>query len=313
MKLGAQGIGLLRTEHMLFDPKRLAALRDVLMADSQEKKADALQSLQGYYYSDFSRIFSMASRLERSFPINIRLLDAPPSEFLSGPEVSSLVGRVGYNNVRGVQLALKTPGLYSMQMEAVLSAAQDTGYAGILSITIPLVRSVDEFDLVKTELENVSAKVRHSCKLCSMVETLEAVSDLHRIAAKADGLCIGTNDITSFIMGGIRRDDVEGTRDWMIKNNHVGKSPFETLALPVRDKIREIVRVARWVRPGIEIGVCGHQVAADSSSITFCHDYGISDISVPATFRILMLSRLMAGAAAAEFKREPVDCGYCRS
>jgi len=305
IELGAEGVGLLRTEHMFFAEERLAALQKALLTDDAAEKKAAFDSIEKFQKDDFVKIFDAAGKAGQDFAVTIRLLDAPPEEFLSPSQVAALTAKVGEKNMRGVQLAEKIPGLYAMQAEAIFDAAKETGYAGKLEVMIPLVRTVAELKAVKHEVAEIAKKhgMQDRYQLRAMVETLEAVKCAGDIAKEVSGVSFGTNDLTAEAMGDMKRDDIAATREWMAKHNHVGKSPFLTLAKPVKAMIKETVEAARKANPDIDIGICGHQVAGDYPSIQFCQQVGLDSISVPASAEHLVSSRIIAGQAALEHPR----------
>ena len=305
IELGAEGVGLLRTEHMFFAEERLAALQKALLTDDAVERNAAFDSIKQFQKDDFAKIFEAAKKAEQEFPITIRLLDAPPEEFLSPAQVAALTEKVGEKNMRGVQLAEKTPGLYAMQSEAIFEAAKETGYTGKLEIMIPLIRTTEELRAVKREVAVTAKKygMEERYQLRAMVETLEAVKCAGEIAKEVSGISFGTNDLTAESMGDMKRDDIAATREWMAKHNHVGKSPFLTLSKPVKSLIQETVEAARKANPAIDIGICGHQVAGDQPSITFCQQVGLDSISVPSSAEHLVSSRIIAGQVALENPR----------
>ncbi len=208
-----------------------------------------------------------------------------------------------------MQLAQRVPGLYAMQAEAIFEAAKHSDFQGKFDIMIPLIRTPAELHAVKREIAEVAQKhgMRGRYGLRAMIETVDAVKHAGEIAREVDGISFGTNDLTAEVMGGIKRNDVAAAHQWSIDKNHVGKSPFLTLAEPVKDLMRQTVDAARAANPAINIGICGHQVAADPASLEFCQEIGLDSVSVPATVECMMPTRIFAAQAALKHPREKAD------
>ena len=302
--MGASGIGLLRTEHMLFSEERLAALRVAVLADDAITRSPALKTLQNFYVQDFSDIFSAANTAGPDFPITIRLLDAPPDEFLTTSQAQQLSDRVGSENMRGTPLALRTPGLYEMQTRAIFEAARATNYVGQIEIMVPLVRSAAEVSAIKDVVSAIGQEYGMQGKYYfrSMLETVTAIEEAETIAALVDGVSFGTNDLTSESMGNIKRTDIAAIQNWMSRTNHKGKSPFLTISEPVLRLLQAATNVIRLVNPSVDISICGNQVAGDPSSISACNNLGLDSISVPASPLYFYPSKIMAAQAALQGK-----------
>lgn len=301
IELGAEGVGLLRTEHMFFADERRRALAQALLAEEVAARESALSQLKEFQKNDFTEIFAAAAKAGREFPVTIRLLDAPPQEFLEAGQVNALEKRVGKENMRASQLALKTPGLYAMQAAAIFEAAQDVGFKGPIDIMVPLVRTPEETRALKEEIAQVAAQhgMQGQYKFRAMIETFKSVKNAGEIAKLADGLSFGTNDLTAESMKGAERNDVVATRAWQVKHHHVGKSPFLRLSKPVEAMIKAVVKAARQTNPKIDISICGHQMAdVATSSIGICQQLGLDSFSVPAGEEYLIPARIAAGQAA---------------
>jgi len=310
IEFSADGLGLLRTEHMFFANGRLDVLQTALLTNDTAERNVAFAKLKGFQKTDFAEILSAAAITEKSFPVTIRLLDAPPEEFMSAEQMQTFIAKVGPENTRGVQLAECIPGLYAMQAEAIFEAAKETEFNGQLDVMIPLVRTVEEFRAAKQEVTAAAEKtgMTGKYKIRAMIETLDAVKNAAKIAQEADGLSFGTNDLTSESMGGVARNDIVATREWMARLdvNHVGKSPFLRLSDTVKKLMEETVAKARAAKSGIDIGICGHQVAGEADSIEFCHRLGLDSISVPAAPEYLLASRIIVGQATLNHSRGPM-------
>ncbi|MCK5591555.1 MAG: hypothetical protein KAI72_06335, partial [Candidatus Pacebacteria bacterium] len=263
--LGAEGIGLLRTEHMFFDKDRLPALQDVLLTTNIERQHKALDILGRKQKDDFVKIFQAANKAGDAFPVSIRLLDAPPEEFLPSDQIENFRGKVGRGNERGSQLALQIPGLYAMQAEAIFEAAKEADYKGTPEIMLPLIRTPEEVEYLKAEIDTAAEKYgfKDRYRFGSMIETLDAVNNAGEIAKQCHFLSFGTNDLTTETLGGIKRNNIVATRKWMIENGHRDKCPFNRLAELVKEYMKTAIAAARKSNPDIEIGICGHQVAGD--------------------------------------------------
>jgi len=327
-RLGAQGIGLCRTEHMFLGERRVLIERVVLAGSAQERD-DALAALLPLQRSDFSELLAAMDGL----PVTIRLLDPPLHEFL--PDRTELAVKVAVAEargdtgaqqdadrallaaverlheanpmlgLRGVRLGLLTPGLFALQVRAIGEAAADQLLAGgdpKVEIMVPLVGSVMELHLVRDETERILAEVAAGrgvslrIPIGTMIELPRAALTAHRIAEAADFFSFGTNDLTQTTWG-FSRDDVEST----VFASYLEKgvftiSPFETIDA---DGVGRLVEIAaqegRKSKPGIKLGVCGEH-GGDPESIHFFHRTGLDYVSC-SPFR-LPVARLEAGRAA---------------
>ncbi|MDT5402789.1 MAG: pyruvate, orthophosphate dikinase [Mycobacterium sp.] len=326
--LGAQGIGLCRTEHMFLGDRRTLIER-VILAGTTEERDDALAALLPLQRKDFTELLDAMDGL----PVNIRLLDPPLHEFL--PDRTELAVRVALAKaagatgeqvdkdrkllaaveamhesnpmlgLRGVRLGLVTPGLFALQVRAIAEAACDQLAAGKdpkVEIMVPLVGSVMELHLVRDEAKQILAEVGAErgttlkIPIGTMIELPRAALTAHRIADAADFFSFGTNDLTQTTWG-FSRDDVESS----LFATYVDKgvftvSPFETIDA---DGVGRLVQIAakegRKTKPGLKLGVCGEH-GGDPESIHFFHKTGLDYVSC-SPFR-LPVARLEAGRAA---------------
>ena len=295
VELGAAGIGLLRTEHMFFADEKLQPLRDALLTTDDGARAKALAALKTFQTADFSEIFAAAATSAKDFPVTIRLLDAPPHEFLNAKQVAELSDRVGADNMRGTPLALQTPGLYAMQAEAVFDAIKASGYSGKVDLMLPLVGTAEQVAQIKQEIGTVAVRndMEGRYGFRAMIETVQAVQNAGEIAALVDGISFGTNDLTAEV-GNVKRTDTLGILDWMSRDKLTGKSPFLSLAAPIVALVQQATDAIRKTKSDMDISVCGNQVAGDVRSIEACHKMGLGSISVPAASLYFYPSKIIA-------------------
>jgi pyruvate,orthophosphate dikinase len=323
--LGAQGIGLCRTEHMFLGDRRVLIERLVL-AEHGEARAAALAELLPLQRADFEGLLAAMDGL----PTTIRLLDPPLHEFL--PDRTELAVRVAVAKatgkpdegderllaaverlhesnpmlgLRGVRLGLVLPGLYAMQVRAVAEAAAARVRAGgrpLVEIMVPLVGSVMELHLIRDEIDGIIAEIAADTgtsleiPIGTMIELPRAALTAHRIAEAAEFFSFGTNDLTQTTWG-FSRDDVEAAIFAAYLDQGVFTvSPFESLD---RDGVGTLVRTAteagRRARPGLKLGICGEH-GGDPESVHFFHDVGLDYVSC-SPFRV-PVARLEAGRAA---------------
>ncbi len=323
--LGAQGIGLCRTEHMFLGDRR-SLIEEVILADTSDERAAALAVLLPLQRADFAELLDAMDGL----PVNIRLLDPPLHEFLPDRTALSvrvaLAGAAGQPDekdlkllaaverlhetnpmlgLRGVRLGLTIPGLFGLQVRAIAEAACDQLAAGktpIVEIMVPLVGSVMELHLVRDEAEDILAEVAAargfalSIPIGTMIELPRAALTAHRIAEAADFFSFGTNDLTQTTWG-FSRDDVETSVFATYLDKGVFTvSPFETLDADGVGRLVEIgATEGRRTRPDLKLGVCGEH-GGDPESIHFFHGVGLNYVSC-SPFRV-PVARLEAGRAA---------------
>ena len=314
-RFGAQGIGLCRTEHMFLGERRALVERLILAGTPQERDA-ALAELLPLQRADFVELF----RQMRDLPVTVRLIDPPLHEFL--PPLEDLAVKVavaeergqdpGHDKdlldavrrmheenpmlgLRGVRLGLVIPGLFAMQVRAIVEAAAQVDGARP-EIMVPLVGAVQELETIRAEAEKIIGEHDVDVKIGTMIEVPRAALTAGDIAQAADFFSFGTNDLTQ--MGwGFSRDDVEGAFFWRyLELGIFGVSPFESID---RDGVGRLVRIAvdegRAARPELHFGVCGEH-GGDPESVHFFHEVGLDYVSC-SPFRV-PVARLEAGRAA---------------
>ncbi|MFF1680071.1 pyruvate, phosphate dikinase [Streptomyces sp. NPDC058256] len=320
--LGAQGIGLCRTEHMFLGERR-ALVEEMILARGDTAREQALAALLPLQRQDFTGILKAMDGL----PVTIRLLDPPLHEFLpdrtelavriAGAErpdphdqaLLAAVERMHEENpmlgLRGVRLGLAVPGLVAMQVraiaEAVVSRMRDGGRPHA-EIMVPLVGTVEELRLTRSEVERVLAEVvaetgqALDCPIGTMIELPRAALTAGRIAEAADFFSFGTNDLTQTTWG-LSRDDAEASFfPLYLEKGIFAVSPFESLDQEGVGRLVEIaVEAGRAVNPRLQTGVCGEH-GGDPESIHFFHRVGLDYVSC-SPFRI-PAARLEAGRAA---------------
>ena len=328
-RMGAQGVGLLRTEHMFLGERKTHVERLILAEGDEDRKA-ALDALLPLQRKDFIRILEAMDGL----PVTIRLIDPPLHEFL--PDLTELSVRVAVAEakgdsseadlrvlqavqrlheqnpmlgLRGVRLGLVLPGLFALQVRAIAEAAcfrQRMGGDPQAEIMIPLVGSIQELELVIEEAQNVLDEVahEHGCTLKfqigTMIELPRAAVTAGQIAEAAEFFSFGTNDLTQTTWG-FSRDDVEAAFfSTYLDKGVFGVSPFESID---REGVGELVRIGvergRKTRPNLKCGVCGEH-GGDPESVHFFDEVGLDYVSC-SPFRV-PVARLEAGRSVA--KRE---------
>ncbi len=326
-QLGAEGIGLCRTEHMFLGERRVLIERLVL-ADSAQAREKALDALLPLQRADFIDLLEAMDGL----PITIRLLDPPLHEFLpdradlmvraalaeergeqdeEAERLLTAVNRMHESNpmlgLRGVRLGLVVPGLVALQVRALAEATAerlDAGGDPQPEIMVPLVGSARELELVRTEIVRVLGEVAEATgqtlemPIGTMIELPRAALTAHRIAAVADFFSFGTNDLTQTAWG-FSRDDVEAAFfAAYLEKGVFTVSPFETLDA---DGVGRLVRIAveegRGAKPDLKLGICGEH-GGDPESIHFFDQIGLDYVSA-SPFRV-PVARLEAGRATIE-------------
>jgi pyruvate,orthophosphate dikinase len=323
VRFGAEGIGLCRTEHMFFEGDRIIAVREMILADDETGRREALAKLLPMQRGDFEGIF----RALEGRPATIRLLDPPLHEFLphdeaGQAEVATVMGvpveRIRekvealheFNPMlghRGCRLGITYPEISEMQVRAIMEAACNVYAEGIEvhpEIMIPLVGNVKELRLQRELAERVVEEVLSEKKLSkreipvligTMIEVPRAAITADEIAEEADFFSFGTNDLTQ--MGcGFSRDDAGRFLKEYVEKGIYDRDPFQVLD---RDGVGRLVAMAcelgRKTRPEIKLGICGEH-GGEPSSIAFCHQVGLNYVSC-SPFRV-PVARLAAAQAA---------------
>ena len=284
IELGAEGIGLCRTEHM-FLGERQPLMAAMLMAGEEQRDA-AIERLAPLQQADFEEIL----RVLDGRPVTVRLLDPPLHEFLPHPEALPAgsperrrVERLQESNpmlgTRGVRLGLLHPDLYEMQVRALFRAAEQVPGSDV-EVMVPLVAYERELELARDLIERVARETGFErYRVGTMIELPRACLQADRIAERADFFSFGTNDLTQTALG-FSRDDIEASLlARYIDIKVLDRSPFETLDTP---GVGQLIRMGAWLgrqkRPQLTLGVCGEQ-GGDPDSIEFLNASGIDYVS----------------------------------
>ncbi|MBU1290703.1 pyruvate, phosphate dikinase [bacterium] len=333
-ELGAEGIGLTRTEHMFMEQDRLPIVQKMIMADTQKSRAEALEKLLPIQKDDFLGILKAMEGL----PVIIRLLDPPLHEFLPNLEDTLIeVNTLKLKNIdsvelakkeklleiikslhemnpmlglRGCRLGLLYPEIYEMQVKAIIEAAIELTKKGIKvkpEIMIPLVSHINEFKPICKRARKIadekikSAGVKLEYKVGTMIELPRAALTADKIAEEAEFFSFGTNDLTQTTFG-ISRDDAEGK--FLVKyvdDKILEDNPFEVLD---REGVGQLVKLGtklgRETRPNLEVGICGEH-GGEPQSIEFFHSVGLNYVSC-SPFRV-PIARLAAAQAVIKEKK----------
>ena len=319
--LGAEGIGLCRTEHMFLAPDRLPVVREMILASNPKDETAALADLGRVQQIDFEEILSAMDGL----PVTIRLLDPPLHEFLPSveelrikqateglskreeAELKAAEDWAEHNpmiGTRGVRLGVVKPGLYAMQVRALMAAAaalRKQGKNPIVEVMIPLTVTREELALarswVQTEIDIAvkGMKNKPNVTIGTMIETPRAAIRADEIAEEADFFSFGTNDLTQMTFG-FSRDDVESRMmPAYLEQGLLKRNPFETIdKTGVGDLVRMGVQRGRATKPGLKIGVCGEH-GGDPESIALFYEAGLDYVSC-SPFRV-PIARLAAAQA----------------
>ena len=321
VKLGAEGIGLCRTEHMFFDPERIHNLRRMIVSDTVEAREEALSKLLPYQKGDFK---AMYKALEGR-PMTVRYLDPPLHEFTpkTEEEMADLAKDMGitvdevkkkcdelheFNPMmghRGCRLAVTYPELAKMQTRAIMEAAievkEEDGYDIIPEIMIPLVGEKKELKFVKDIVVEVAEQVKKEkgsdmqYHIGTMIEIPRAALTAGQIAEEAEFFSFGTNDLTQMTFG-FSRDDAGKFLDSYYKAKIYESDPFARLDQTGVGRLVELaVKEGRATRPELKCGICGEH-GGDPSSVEFCHKVGLNYVSC-SPFRV-PIARLAAAQAA---------------
>lgn len=322
---GAEGIGLCRTEHMFFGEGRLPIVQQMILAEDEASRREALDKLMPMQKEDFRGIFEVMNNL----PVTIRLLDPPLHEFLpkTEEEMKKTASRMNIRidelkNIvqnlheinpmlghRGCRLGITYPEIYQMQVQAIFEAAcelAEDGYQVIPEIMIPLVGHVSELRFTKERLVKTAQEVmtRYDRKIGYMVGTMievpRAVVTADEIAEEADFFSFGTNDLTQMTFG-FSRDDIGKFLPFYMKEGILERDPFVTIDQNgVGGLVVMGVQKGRSTKPDLKIGICGEH-GGDPASVEFCHRAGLDYVSC-SPFRIPIA--ILAAAHAAVKKKE---------
>ena len=326
-ELGAEGIGLCRTEHMFFDSDRIAAFREMICSDTVEEREAALDKILPYQQGDFEKLYEA---LEGS-PVTIRFLDPPLHEFVPTEEADiELLAKAQGKSVetikniitslhefnpmmghRGCRLTVTYPEIAKMQTKAVIRAAINIKKAHpdwnvAPEIMIPLVGEVKELKFVKdivvatADEEIKAAGIDLKYEVGTMIEIPRAALTADEIAKEAEFFCFGTNDLTQMTFG-FSRDDAGKFLNAYYDNKIYENDPFAKLDQDGVGKLMEMaVKLGKATRPNIHCGICGEH-GGDPSSVEFCHKIGLDYVSC-SPFRV-PIARLAAAQAAINEKR----------
>jgi pyruvate,orthophosphate dikinase len=320
-KFGAEGIGLCRTEHMFFDPERIGAVRQMIMADTEAGRRTALARLLPFQRQDFLELF----RIMAGLPVTIRLLDPPLHEFLPhkeeeieevardlGADVQAMKRRVAELSEanpmlghRGCRLGITYPEIYEMQARAIFEAAVATGKethkAPVPEIMIPLVMTRRELEITRALVDKVAQEVfaesgYHVQYLVgTMIELPRAALTADAIAEVADFFSFGTNDLTQTVFG-LSRDDAGKFLPHYVEKGILPKDPFVSLDVEGVGALVEIAtRKGRSVKPDLKLGICGEH-GGDPASVHFCGKAGLDYVSC-SPYRV-PIARLAAAQVA---------------
>ena len=326
-ELGAEGIGLCRTEHMFFEESRIAAFREMICADTVEEREVALDKIMPYQQSDFEALYEA---LEGN-PVTIRFLDPPLHEFVPTEEadIEALAKAQGkpvadikaiidslheFNPMmghRGCRLAVTYPEIAKMQTKAVIRAALKVSAAHpdwnlVPEIMIPLVGDTKELKFVKkVVVETADAEIAAAgsdlkYEVGTMIEIPRAALTADEIATEAEFFCFGTNDLTQMTFG-FSRDDAGKFLEAYYDNKIYENDPFAKLDQTGVGKLMEMaVKMGKEVRPTMHCGICGEH-GGDPTSVEFCHKIGLDYVSC-SPFRV-PIARLAAAQAAIADKK----------
>jgi pyruvate, orthophosphate dikinase len=321
LRFGAEGIGLVRTEHMFFDTARIAAVREMILADDEHGRRAALAKIHPMQKGDFVELLNIMD----GYPVTFRLLDPPLHEFLphseadllevaqaTGLDAAKLLRRarelhetnpmLGH---RGCRLGVSYPEIYEMQVRAIVEAACEVAASGKRApspeIMHPLVAKGEEMDFLRALTDRVARQVMAEqgrvieYQVGTMIELPRAAVCAGDLAAGAEFFSFGTNDLTQTTFG-ISRDDSARFLNTYIDKAIFARDPFVSIDIEgVGALIRMAAERGRAVRPDIKLGICGEH-GGDPASIAFCEEVGLDYVSCSA-YRV-PIARLAAAQAA---------------
>ncbi len=321
-ELGAEGIGLCRTEHMFFEPSRIAAFREMICSDTVEEREAALDKIEPMQQSDFEKLYEALE----GCPVTIRFLDPPLHEFVpteeadiealaktQGKSVESIKALIAslheFNPMmghRGCRLAVTYPEIAKMQTKAVIKAAINVKKAHpdwtiVPEIMIPLVCEIKELKFVKDIVVAAADEVIKAAgsdlkyEVGTMIEIPRAALTADEIAKEAEFFCFGTNDLTQMTYG-FSRDDSGKFLNAYYDTKIFENDPFARLDQTGVGKLMEMsIKLGKATRPDMHIGICGEH-GGDPTSVEFCHKLGLTYVSC-SPFRV-PIARLAAAQAA---------------
>jgi pyruvate, orthophosphate dikinase len=331
-EFGAEGIGLCRTEHMFFDPERISAVREMIMAENPEQRGRALAKILPMQREDFVGILKEMSGL----PVTIRLLDPPLHEFLphEDAEIRELAAKIGTtfehlkqvrqslfeNNPmlghRGSRLGISFPEIYKAQARAIIEAACELRKKGVKAmpeIMLPLIGERKEFDILASEIREVAAEVfkergvKVPFTVGTMIEVPRACVTADQIGAVAEFFSFGTNDLTQMTYGISRDDSGKFLGDYLDRGIYK-KDLFQELdPVGVGDLMRIAIDRGRKANRKLKIGICGEH-GGDPASVKLCHRLGLDYVSCsPYRVPVARLAAAQAAIEASQSKREFKD------
>src|SRR5271155_1304765 len=319
---GAEGIGLCRTEHMFFDPERISAVREMIMAENAQQRGRALQKILPMQREDFVGILKAMQGL----PVTIRLLDPPLHEFLphADNELRDLAAKIGTTlehlkqvraslfeqnpmlGHRGSRLGISFPEIYQAQARAIIEAAcelRKQGGKAMPEIMLPLIGERREFDILAAQIREVAAAVfkergiKVAYTIGTMIEVPRACVVADQIGEVAEFFSFGTNDLTQMTYGISRDDSAKFLPDY-IRTGVYTKDPFAELdPVGVGELMRIGIERGRKANKKLKIGICGEH-GGDPASVKLCHRLGLDYVSC-SPYRI-PVARLAAAQAAIE-------------
>ncbi|MCI8799179.1 pyruvate, phosphate dikinase [Acetatifactor muris] len=325
-ELGAEGIGLCRTEHMFFEEDRIAAFREMICSDTVEEREAALEKILPYQQGDFEKLYEALE----GYPVTIRFLDPPLHEFVpteeadieklaqsqgkTVEEIKNIIASLHEFNPmmghRGCRLAVTYPEIAKMQTKAVIRAAINvqkahSGWKTKPEIMIPLICDIKELKYVKkivvetADAEIAAAGIDLDYEVGTMIEIPRAALSADEIASEADFFCFGTNDLTQMTFG-FSRDDAGKFLTAYYDAKILENDPFAKLDQNGVGKLMEMaIKLGKPVNPKMHVGICGEH-GGDPSSVEFCHKIGLDYVSC-SPFRV-PIARLAAAQAAINSK-----------
>ena len=324
-ELGAEGIGLARTEHMFFGKDRVIKIQKMILAKNEKEREKAINSLLPLQKNDFLELF----KIMKGLPVTVRLLDPPLHEFLpkTEEETKELAEKLGITideikkkmddlkevnpmlGHRGCRLGITYPEITKMQVRAIIEAAIELNKQKIKvmpEIMVPLVsiksELEDQMQVIKSEanesMKRLGKKIKY--KIGTMIETPRACAISDKIAENAEFFSFGTNDLTQMTFG-FSRDDIAKFLPFYIEKNIVKNDPFMVLDQEGVGKLMKMaISQGREVKPNLKIGICGEH-GGEPSSVEFCHKIGLDYVSC-SPYRV-PIARLAAAQAVIKNKK----------